>query len=114
MIRAEKLTKQYGQGELALTVLNNLDLTISDGEFVAIVGPSGAGKSTLMYQLSLLDVPTSGEIYLDGAKASSLNEIEKTSLRLHKLGYVFQDYALLPELNAIENIMLPILMQGIS
>lgn len=114
MIKAEKITKKYGQGELELTVLQIPDLEIGDGEFVAIIGPSGAGKSTLLYQLSLLDEPTSGEVYLGGIKTSRLNQAEKTTLRLQKLGYVFQDYALLPELSSIENVMLPMLMQGMS
>lgn len=114
MIKAHKLLKKYGSGELELTVLKQLDLEIQSGEFVAIVGPSGAGKSTLLYQLSLLDEPTGGEVYLDDVKTSGLNEAEKTNLRLQKLGYVFQDYALLPELNSIENVILPMLMQGMT
>src|SRR3989344_3546057 len=114
MIKAQELVKTYGSGELTLTVLKRLDLEIQDGEFVAVVGPSGAGKSTLLYQLSLLDEPTSGEVYLDNIKTSPLSQAEKTLLRLHKLGYVFQDYALLPELNAAENVALPMLMQGMT
>ncbi len=114
IIRAEKLIKSYGSGELELIVLKQLSLEIKEGEFVAIIGPSGAGKSTLLYQLSLLDTPTSGEIFLSGAKTSHLSESEKTHFRLQKLGYIFQDYALLPELTAIENVMLPMLMQNIS
>mgnify|MGYP003393746654 CR=1 FL=1 len=114
MIKAEKLVKSYGSGELELVVLKNLHLEIQDGEFVAIIGPSGAGKSTLLYQLSLLDEPTSGDIYIGGVKTSTLSQTEKTSLRLNKLGYVFQDYALLPELNSLENVVLPMLMQGLS
>lgn len=114
MIRAEYLVKRYGTGELGLTVLKNLHLEIKDGEFVAIIGPSGAGKSTLLYQLSLLDTPTSGEIYFRGRTTAGLGEAEKTALRLHEMGYVFQDYALLPELTARENVALPILMQGAS
>ena len=114
MIKATKLNKTYGTDELKLVVLKDLDIEIKDGEFVAIIGPSGAGKSTLLYQLSLLDTPTSGEVYLDNIKTSPLSETEKTLLRLHKLGYVFQDYALLPELNSLENVALPMLMQGMS
>ena len=114
MIRAEKLVKSYGTGELELVVLKSLNLEIKDGEFVAIIGSSGAGKSTLLYQISLLDEPTSGEVYLDGVRMSSLSQLEKTAIRLHKLGYVFQDYALLPELTAIENVALPMLMQGLT
>ena len=114
MIKAQQLVKTYGSGELALTVLKHLDLEIQDGEFVAVIGPSGAGKSTLPYQLSLLDEPTSGEVYLDNIKTSPLSQAEKTLLRLNRLGYVFQDYALLPELNALENVALPMLMQGMT
>ncbi len=114
MIKATQLIKSFGKGELELTVLKNLNLEIADGEFVAIIGPSGAGKSTLLYQLSLLDKPTSGEVYLDNIKTSSMREAEKTAMRLNKLGYVFQDYALLPELSALENVALPMLMQGLS
>jgi len=111
MIRTEQLVKTYGEGELALTVLKHLDLEIKTGEFVAIIGPSGAGKSTLLYQLSLLDVPTGGEIFIDGKATSKLDEDQKTALRLNKLGYVFQDYALLPELTALENVLLPMMVQ---
>lgn len=114
MIKAEGLVKSFGEGELKLTVLKNIDLEIKDGEFTAIIGASGAGKSTLLYQLSLLDEPTGGEVHFDSIKTSTLNQAEKTELRLHKLGYVFQDYALLPELNALENVMLPMLMQGLD
>lgn len=112
MIRTEKLVKSFGKGELELTVLKNISLEIKTGEFVAIIGPSGAGKSTLLYQLSLLDTPTSGEVYINEVKPSALSEAEKTNFRLHELGYVFQDYALLPELQAVENVALPMLMQG--
>lgn len=112
MIRAEGIVKTFGSGELELTVLKNIDLQIESGEFVAVIGPSGAGKSTLMYQLSLLDEPTSGEVIIDGIKTSELNNSEKTEFRLRELGYVFQDYALLPEMTALENVALPMIMQG--
>ncbi|MEZ4180039.1 MAG: ABC transporter ATP-binding protein [Candidatus Doudnabacteria bacterium] len=112
MITAQNLVKTYGKDELALTVLKNLNLVIESGDFVAIIGPSGAGKSTLMYQMSLLDQPTSGEIIIDGVVTSELNNVEKTEFRLNHLGYVFQDYALLPEMTAIENVALPMIMQG--
>lgn len=114
MIKTEHLVKSYGVGELAVVVLKSINLEIQNGEFVAVIGPSGAGKSTLMYQMSLLDEPTSGEVYLDGIQTSALSQAEKTALRLNTLGYVFQDYALLPELTAIENVALPMLMQGYS
>ena len=114
MIRTDQLKKTYGKGELELTVLKNLSLEIQRGEFVAIIGPSGAGKSTLLYQLSLLDTPTAGAVHINGKAMSALPEKEKTKFRLRELGYVFQDYALLPELTAVENVALPILMQGKS
>lgn len=114
MIKTEKLVKKYGSGELEVTVLKGVDLHIKKQEFVAIVGPSGAGKSTLLYQLSLLDEMTSGEVYLNNQKTSLLNQNQKTQLRLNELGYVFQDYALLPELSARDNVALPMLMQGMS
>lgn len=114
MIVTKNLLKKYGEGELELTVLKNLNLEIQSGEFVAIVGASGAGKSTLLYQISLLDEPTSGEIFIDGIDTSELSQNEKTALRLNTLGYVFQDYALLPELSALENVALPMIMQGMS
>lgn len=114
MISGVNIIKKYGKGDLELTVLKNVSLTIADGEFVAIIGPSGAGKSTLLYQLSLLDEPTSGDIIIDDIATSELSQSDKTRLRLKKLGYVFQDYALLPELTALENVMLPMLMQGAS
>jgi putative ABC transport system ATP-binding protein len=114
MIKTQQLVKTYGKGALALTVLKGLNFEIKKGEFVAIIGPSGAGKSTLLYQLSLLDDPTSGEVHLDNVRTSDLNQTQKTSFRLEKLGYVFQDYALLPDLTAAENAALPMLMQGMA
>ena len=112
MIKIEKLIKSYGQGELELVALKNIDLDIESGEFTAVIGPSGAGKSTLLYQMSLLDEPTSGEVFINGVKTSNLNQTQKTIFRLNRFGFVFQDYALLPELNSIENVALPILMLG--
>lgn len=114
MIETKNLVKKYGQGELELMVLKHLNVRIDDGEFIAIIGPSGAGKSTLLYQLSLLDEPSDGEVYFNTIATSSLNQRKKTELRLHQMGYVFQDYALLPELTALENTALPIIMQGSS
>jgi putative ABC transport system ATP-binding protein len=114
MIRIKGLTKSFGKGDLTTVALRSLDLELSDGEFVAIIGPSGAGKSTLLYQLSLLDEPTSGEVFFDGAGTTRLSQADKTELRLNKMGFVFQDYALLPELNAVENVALPMLMQGME
>jgi putative ABC transport system ATP-binding protein len=114
MIKASDLWKTYTTGALTNTVLRGVSLEIAEGEFVAIMGRSGAGKSTLLYQLSLLDKPTKGAITLCGVDISQLDTHARTNFRLHKLGYVFQDYALVPELSAIENVAVPLLMQGKS
>ncbi len=114
MIEVKNLTKEYQNGEQTQKVLDNLNFTIGEGEFVAVIGPSGAGKSTLMYQISLLDEPTEGHIILNDITTHELSQKQKTAMRLEELGYVFQDYALLPELTALENVMLPLYMQGLS
>lgn len=114
MIQAKNIVKTYISGEIETHVLKGVDLNIDSGEFVAIIGPSGAGKSTLMYQLSLLDHPTMGSILIDGQETTSLDSDARTTFRLNSLGYVFQDYALLPELTAEENVMTPLLMQGLD
>jgi putative ABC transport system ATP-binding protein len=114
IIEIQNIVKSFTDGDTVTIVLKGIDLTVSHGEFVAIMGRSGAGKSTLLYQMSLLDTPTSGSITLDGILIDSLSNTEKTKFRLHELGYVFQDYSLLPELTALENIMVPLLMQGLS
>lgn len=112
MITAHNITKTFKNGDTETQVLKNISLQINAGEFVAIMGKSGAGKSTLMYQLSLLDHPTSGTITVDGKPVSDLSHDERTRFRLDHLGYIFQDYALVPELTALENVMVPLLMQG--
>lgn len=112
IITAKNIHKSFGSGELITHVLHGIDVSIDEGEFVAIMGKSGAGKSTLMYQLSILDEPTEGSLDIDGTDVIALNEAEQTEFRLHMLGYVFQDYALVPDLSALENVMLPLLMKG--
>ncbi len=114
MITALNLTKTYTTGNIDTHVLKGVSLDIKEGEFVAIMGKSGAGKSTLLYQLSLLDTPSSGSIILDGTSTELLTDQEKTRFRLMRLGYVFQEYALVPELTAVENIVMPLLMRGID
>ncbi len=106
------IKKSFGPGDLITHVLRGIDITINDGEFVAIMGKSGAGKSTLMYQLSVLDEPTSGTIIVAGTETTTLSEKEQTDFRLRTLGYVFQDYALVPDLSAEENVLLPLMMRG--
>jgi putative ABC transport system ATP-binding protein len=114
MITVKNLKKSFKDGSQETHVLKGIDLEVSDGEFIAIMGRSGAGKSTLMYQMSLLDEPTSGEIIIDDVHTHTMTADEKTKYRLHQLGYVFQDYALLPDLTATENVVLPLLMQGME
>lgn len=112
IIQATNIHRKFGHGELETHVLKGIDVTVHEGEFVAIMGKSGAGKSTLMYQLSVLDEPTEGSIIIDGTELIDLTEEERTTFRLNTLGYVFQDYALVPDLTADENVMLPLLMRG--
>jgi putative ABC transport system ATP-binding protein len=112
MITVKNLIKTFKDGEAETKVLKGIDFTAENGEFIAIMGRSGAGKSTFLYQMSLLDDPTSGEIIIDGHHAHAMEPEEKTVFRLTKCGYVFQDYALLPELTALENVALPLMMQG--
>ena len=114
MIKVTNLTKTYINGEIVTHVLKGIDLHIKKGEFVAIMGKSGAGKSTLLYQISLLDKPTTGEVLVGDIDILQLSETARTDFRLRKLGYIFQDYALVPELTAEENVAIPLLMQGID
>ncbi|MFA5932254.1 MAG: ABC transporter ATP-binding protein [Candidatus Paceibacterota bacterium] len=112
MIEIKNLKKSFIDGESTTEVLKGIDFKAKSGEFIAIMGRSGAGKSTLLYQMSLLDEPTSGEIFINEKNMAPLPIEEKTAFRLSELGYVFQDYALLPELTALENVALPLLMQN--
>lgn len=114
MISVKSLTKTYVTGKIETPVLKGIDLEIEKGEFVAIMGRSGAGKSTLMYMMSLLDEPTSGEVFLMEKATHDLSYDERTQFRLHHMGYVFQTYALLPDLTALENILIPLLMKGVD
>jgi len=112
MIECAGLQKIYQMGNVGVRALDGVSLTIGRGEFVGIMGASGSGKSTLLHMLGLLDVPTSGEITLDGIDVNTLNDYEKTMFRLYKLGYVFQDYALVPELTVAENVFLPAMLRS--
>ncbi|MDQ5949760.1 MAG: putative transport system ATP-binding protein [Patescibacteria group bacterium] len=114
MINAKNIVKKFKSGSGEITALAGIDFAVAEGEFVSITGRSGSGKSTLLYQLSLLDHPTDGEIVIDGVEVMGLSSEDRTEFRLHELGYVFQDYAILPALTAKENVMLPLLMQGKS
>jgi putative ABC transport system ATP-binding protein len=114
ILEVKGLTKTFKDGTEITKVLKGIDFEAKEGEFVAIMGRSGAGKSTLLYQMSLLDIPTSGTISLNGKTVDHLDSDARTKFRLNEFGYVFQDYSLLPELSASENIMVPLLMQGVS
>lgn len=112
IIEAHNLQRTFGTGDLTTHVLKDISLSIEAGEFVAIMGKSGAGKSTLMYQLSVLDTPNGGTLRINDTDVLALSETKRTSFRLNTLGYVFQDYALVPDLSAQENVMMPLLMRG--
>lgn len=114
IIETKEVTRIFWMGEVEVKALRGVSLKIKRGEFVAIMGSSGSGKSTFLNQLGLLDIPTSGAVIIDSVDTSKMSEKEKGNFRLHNLGYVFQDYALLPELSAIENVYLPLMMQGKS
>lgn len=112
IIEIRNLTRIYRMGEVEVRALNNVSLEVRRGEFAAIMGKSGSGKSTMLHQLGLLDIPTSGEIIIDGKNVLKLSDSQKSKFRLERFGYVFQEYAILPELTAIENVFLPAMALG--
>ena len=109
MIQVRNLSKLYGQSVTAIHALKGVDIRVEPGEFVAIMGRSGSGKSTLLHLLGLLDMPTGGDIRIEGVDVLKLSDAERARFRLEKLGYVFQEYSLLAELTALENVYLPAL-----
>ncbi len=111
MIEIQDLSKIYRLGQVEVKALDGVSLSIEKGEFVGIMGPSGSGKTSLLHMLGLLDDPTSGSIQIDGIDIRRLTDWERTMFRLYKLGYVFQDYALVPELTVKENICLPAMLR---
>jgi putative ABC transport system ATP-binding protein len=111
MIEITDLRKIYEMGNVEVKALDGLTLDIEKGEFLGIMGPSGSGKSTLLHLLGLLDRPTSGKIFIEGTDVLTLTDYEKTMFRLYKLGYVFQDYALVPDLTVMENVSLPAMLR---
>ena len=114
IITAKDIVRSFKDGSKIVNVLKGVNIEIKKGEFVAIMGRSGSGKSTTLYQLSLLDEPTSGEIIIDDINTKDLSQDGKTDFRLNRLGYVFQDYSLMTDLTAIENVALPLLMQKLE
>jgi len=114
MIEITDLSKIYEMGKVTVDALKSVTLSISKGEFVGIMGASGSGKSTLLHMIGLLDTPTSGKILIGGVDVSTLTEQQKSRFRLKRLGYVFQDYALMPELTVEENVYLTSMVRGTS
>jgi lipoprotein-releasing system ATP-binding protein len=112
VLRAERLAKTYAEGNLKTHVFHDLQLSVVEGETVAILGASGAGKSTLLHLLGGLDVPTAGEVWVAGQRMSDLSDAERGKLRNKALGFVYQFHHLLPEFTALENVMLPVLLNG--
>jgi putative ABC transport system ATP-binding protein len=112
MIQLDGVTKIYRMGEVELRALDNVDLSIAEGELVAIMGPSGSGKSTMMNILGCLDVPTEGSYHLDGIDVAARSDNELAAIRNHKIGFVFQSFNLIPRTSASRNVELPLVYAG--
>lgn len=113
IVHLENITKVYGWGETAIQALSGVNLTVEAGEFCAIMGASGSGKSTMMNVIGCLDLPTSGRYCLDGVDVAPLGDRDLAHIRNQKLGFVFQQFHLLPQLTALENVMLPMIYAGV-
>ena len=114
VLELQKIERTYGKGPTALHVLRGIDLTIKAGEVVALVGPSGSGKSTLLHIAGLLDTPPRGNIFVTGKNASKMDDYGRTILRRDTMGFVYQAHLLLPDVSALENVMMPQLIAGKS
>ena len=114
IVEAREIKKYYGSGEARVKALDGISLSVRKGEFVAIVGSSGSGKTTLLNMLGGLDVPDSGEVIIDGKRLNDFSDDELTVFRRRKIGFIFQQYNLLPMLNVWENIILPVKMDGLK
>ncbi|MBA2589211.1 MAG: ABC transporter ATP-binding protein [Alphaproteobacteria bacterium] len=114
VLRLENITRHYREGEGKLEVFSGLSMALKPGEIVALVGPSGSGKSSLLHIAGLLEAPTSGEITIAGAATSRLNDAERTRIRRETIGFVYQAHHLLPEFDALENVVLPQMIAGRS
>ena len=113
LISLKNICRSYRNGEQELQVLKNINLEISEGEFVAIMGPSGSGKSTLMNTIGMLDTPTSGEYYLEGQEVARLGEKQLAQVRNQQIGFVFQQFFLLSKMDAVQNVELPLIYAGV-
>ncbi len=112
IVALENAEKSYPLGSVVVQALRGIDLTIEAGEFTSIAGPSGSGKTTLLNLVGCVDVPTVGSVRIDGRATESLSDAELTRLRLHKLGFIFQSFNLVPVLNVYQNVEFPLLLQG--
>ncbi len=113
IIRLEEITKTYGSGDTTIHALSHVNLTLEKGEYCSIMGASGSGKSTLMNIIGCLDRPTSGRYYLDNVDVSRLSDEDLATIRNLKIGFVFQQFHLLPQMTALENVMLPMVYAGV-
>ncbi len=113
LLRLREIRRRFMLGETTIEALNSVSLDIHSGEFLAVWGPSGSGKSTMMNIIGLIDAPTSGEVWFDGQDTRNLKDDELTDFRGHKIGFVFQGFNLVPVLTALENVMLPLQIQGV-
>ena len=111
-VEGQHIVKEFSVGSTTVSVLKDISLQVYQGEFVSVMGPSGSGKSTLLYILGGLETPTHGRIFIDGADISGFGDEKMSRIRRQKIGFVFQFYNLIPNLNAEENIMLPLLLDG--
>jgi putative ABC transport system ATP-binding protein len=113
MIKMEKINKTYGEGSARVEALKEIDLEIKENEFVGLIGPSGSGKSTLMNIIGCLDVPTSGDYFFEGEKVQSFSSNQLAEIRNRKIGFIFQNFNLLPYATAFENVELPMIFKGV-
>ena len=114
ILQLNSVYKNYYRGKTEVPVLKDINLQVSEGEYLAIMGPSGSGKTTLMNLIGCLDVPTSGEYILDGRKINELDDNALADIRNRQIGFVFQNFHLLPKMNALDNVALPLLYAGVS
>lgn len=114
IVETENLTKTYQAGDIAVTALDGVDLRVAAGEFVAIIGKSGSGKSTLLHMLGGLDVPTSGSVIVDGNDLTMLDRTQLALFRRRRVGFIFQQYNLIPDLNVWDNIIFPLALDGVA
>ncbi len=114
MIEIKNITKTYGEGDASFQALQGISFSIKNGEFVAIMGPSGSGKSTLMHIIGCLDTPSSGTYLLDGRDVSTMSDDELARIRKEKVGFIFQQFNLLPRTSVLRNVMLPLVYEGVA